>query len=267
MSVPGKLAWHGATYYSLSRFTSLEATSLKQCPTCNRTYSDDTLAYCLEDGSLLTQAHDPQATQRIPTLRVTDLPPTHAAPGYYSPLPAPPQTAKNRWPIYLTIVLVVFLLGVGGIAFLLIAYSRSPALSSSANVNDSRPDENGASPTPGRKATSALAEPSPSPTIQARQLVGVWRTNVHEDNDNTEITYTFTADGRSRMLFKHSDGSTGTDTGTWQYSDGILFERFANGASGKGSIRWIDDDHFEITIIDNGIPAYSGLTRRYRRVS
>ena len=82
-----------------------------------------------------------------------------------------------------------------------------------------------------------------------------------------EITVTFLSDGNTRYLFKDARGRTATDTGTWQYSDGILFERFSNGASGRGSIRWIDDDTVELTIIDNGVPAYAGVKRIYRRVT
>ncbi|MEQ1645696.1 MAG: hypothetical protein ABL959_19760, partial [Pyrinomonadaceae bacterium] len=34
---------------------------MKQCPSCRTTYTDDTLLYCLADGSLLV-AHDDEAT-------------------------------------------------------------------------------------------------------------------------------------------------------------------------------------------------------------
>lgn len=97
-------------------------------------------------------------------------------------------------------------------------------------------------------------------------LVGSWRTNVTENGQATEITVTFLAEGDTRYRFKDAKGRTANDTGTWQYSDGILFERFSTGASGKGSLRWIDDDTVELTIIDNGVPAYAGLKRIYRRV-
>ena len=244
---------------------------MKRCPACNRTYSDDTQSFCLDDGSVLTPAYDAQPTMRIPTPRGTDPPPTQAAPDYYY---SPPQATKRRWPIFLAITLLVLVLGGGAIAFAFLNYySRSPTSSSSENANDSVSQVANATPTANlhNETRSKIAEPSPSsspsPASEARQLVGVWRSNVHHENDDVEITYTFTADGRSTMLFKHSDGSKGSDYGTWQYSDGILFERFSNGASGKGSIRWIDDDHFEITIIDNGIPADSAAKRRYRRVS
>lgn len=34
---------------------------MKSCPTCNRTYPDDTLAFCLMDGSVLSAPYDPAA--------------------------------------------------------------------------------------------------------------------------------------------------------------------------------------------------------------
>jgi hypothetical protein len=36
---------------------------MKSCPTCNRTYSDDTITFCLVDGSILSAPYDPEATQ------------------------------------------------------------------------------------------------------------------------------------------------------------------------------------------------------------
>ena len=40
---------------------------MKSCPTCNRTYADETFAFCLADGSLLSPSFDPEATLVIPT--------------------------------------------------------------------------------------------------------------------------------------------------------------------------------------------------------
>src|SRR5882672_6030416 len=44
---------------------------MKSCPTCRRTYPDDSLAFCLMDGSVLSAPYDPEATQRIPPPRDT----------------------------------------------------------------------------------------------------------------------------------------------------------------------------------------------------
>ena len=49
---------------------------MKSCPTCNRTYPDDTLAFCLVDGSVLSAAFDSEQTLRIPAPRPTAPPAT-----------------------------------------------------------------------------------------------------------------------------------------------------------------------------------------------
>lgn len=38
---------------------------MKSCPTCKRTYSDDTISFCLIDGMVLSAPYDPHATQRL----------------------------------------------------------------------------------------------------------------------------------------------------------------------------------------------------------
>ena len=38
---------------------------MKQYPTCNRTYTDETLTYCLDDGSTLVAQYVPEATMRL----------------------------------------------------------------------------------------------------------------------------------------------------------------------------------------------------------
>ena len=98
------------------------------------------------------------------------------------------------------------------------------------------------------------------------QLVGAWRANVTEQGDKYELTVTFNSDGTYKFVSKDAKRHTVSENGTWQYTDGILYQIFANGASGKGSIEWLDNNTFELTIIDNGVPAYNGIKRRYRRV-
>ncbi|MDT5122626.1 MAG: hypothetical protein QOC96_2108 [Acidobacteriota bacterium] len=54
---------------------------MKQCPTCKRTYSDNTLAFCLVDGAVLSAPDDdPQAT-----LVLKDSPSNKTAPTLVSP--------------------------------------------------------------------------------------------------------------------------------------------------------------------------------------
>ena len=39
---------------------------MKECPTCKRTYSDETLSFCLADGALLSAPYDPRETLIVP---------------------------------------------------------------------------------------------------------------------------------------------------------------------------------------------------------
>jgi hypothetical protein len=229
---------------------------MKQCPRCSQTYNDDTLVYCLQDGSTLITQLDPQKTLRIPSPRATDWPPGAAstpAPGYQI------DRTRSRWPIYTLVgfVLLLFFIGVAGI--LIFGYSRMtvPTPVTNSNRPSEKQDESWSSPSP---------EASPTPRSSAA-LIGTWRTNVVENGQNQEINVTFLSDGDTQYLFKDTRGRTATDKGTWQYSDGMLFERFSNGASGKASIRWIDDNTLELTIIDNGVPSYIGVKRLYRRIA
>jgi hypothetical protein len=234
------------------------------------------LLYCLDDGSVLATVYDPDATQLIPDPRTTNAPPpaptipiSQAPPLTPHPYMPPP---RRVWPLYLVIVLLLLLLGGGALGLLIYGYTRmqdspvangnqSPGSPSPAHSPGLSTDIPGASPSP-----EIQNSPSPRDTPTSSQLVGTWRTNVYEDKQQVEITYTFLANGTSKAVFKTGAGAKQTHYGEWRYSDSTLFETFASGSSGKGAIRWIDHDNFELTIIDNGVPLYSGLKRRYRRV-
>jgi hypothetical protein len=65
---------------------------MKSCPTCNRTYTDASLNFCLEDGTPLVSStpapgFDPNATIRYTDPRDTKAPPAQSV----SPVPAPPS--------------------------------------------------------------------------------------------------------------------------------------------------------------------------------
>lgn len=71
---------------------------MKRCPTCNRSYDDDTLSFCLEDGTRLATAYDPEAT-------VVSRPRP----------PSPPRESGNRRIYQFTILLLLLLLVSAGI--------------------------------------------------------------------------------------------------------------------------------------------------------
>src|SRR6058998_2688536 len=61
---------------------------MKKCPTCNRTYEDDTLSFCLDDGARLYTPYDPQATLLDPVSRDVEPPTTLIL--------SPEQTSANQ---------------------------------------------------------------------------------------------------------------------------------------------------------------------------
>ena len=81
---------------------------MKRCPTCNRTYTDLSLNFCLEDGTPLTSdvpGTDPNATLRYPPARDTaEPPPTEiyrpatTPPPRPAPPPPPPQPQQQTQP-------------------------------------------------------------------------------------------------------------------------------------------------------------------------
>ena len=236
---------------------------MKQCPQCQRTYADERLAYCLEDGISLVNIPNsfqppPAITQpSSPRVKYTPSDTLQVPPAQFTvPFSPPNQTAVKSggkvW-IILSAVVILIILGGGVLAFFLLRDNiNQPATNENANFN-------------GRPVVSTSPTPTPAPT--ATQMVGSWKANVVENGVAQEITVTFSANGLSEYFFKiPKTGQTGKSNGSWRYSDGTLFETYSDGASGKGSIKWIDNDTFDITIIDNGVPAYNGIVRRYRRI-
>ena len=60
---------------------------------------------------------------------------------------------------------------------------------------------------------------------------------------------------------------TNAGMGYWKL-EGNVFSQFNPYLviEGIGSLRYINDDTFELTIINNGVPAYTGLKRIYKRI-
>lgn len=239
---------------------------MKQCPVCRRTYIDETLSFCLDDGSPLvvpstaekTLEFSPAPTEQINAPRNSASPPNDFQVRPFINQPPLSKSGGKLWIIPVAAVLIFILFGgIFGAFFLLRSRPKNFPDTNIQIIN-------------GNISVNArtISTPAPSPTIDkppSAKLVGTWESNVVEQGVKMRITYTLNADGTSRMFFKTDKGQTGNDYGTWQFSDGVLYEKYSNGASGKGAMRMIDNDAFEITIIDNGTPAYTGVKRIYRR--
>lgn len=79
---------------------------MKRCLTCNRTYEDDALSFCLTDGSALIKdepgagSFDPTPATAPPPAPDWSTPPTPAVPSSqssWSPVGLPPQAPSPGW--------------------------------------------------------------------------------------------------------------------------------------------------------------------------
>ncbi|HET9714374.1 MAG TPA: hypothetical protein VFP64_20970, partial [Pyrinomonadaceae bacterium] len=136
---------------------------MKRCPTCNRTYTDLSLNFCLEDGTPLTAAGpppDPNATIRYPDPRDTSEPPpteiyrpappttprpttpTPPPPQQFRPMPQPaPQKKSNAVWWILGGLAAVLVIGVG-LVVMLIALASLGANSNNSNLTNRNENRN-----------------------------------------------------------------------------------------------------------------------------
>ena len=69
---------------------------MKRCPACNRTFSDETLSFCIADGQLLSASYDGPATLPLKPARATDGAVTEIIPSALSPERARQIIRRNR---------------------------------------------------------------------------------------------------------------------------------------------------------------------------
>jgi hypothetical protein len=141
---------------------------MKRCPSCNTTYSDDTLAYCLSDGTPLYsgKGYDSEATL------VANLPPM---------LPTTVQSPPPAYPSSQTVVEkrtqmapLILMLGAGVIIGLLITYiflrptaapsqltRNQPANSASINMTQTKPRETASIKPPPVRSTPTVGSSAP----------------------------------------------------------------------------------------------------------
>lgn len=133
---------------------------MKRCPQCNRTYTDDALSFCLDDGSPLLSTggpgSDPGATIQYPQSRDTSPQATIAFnPGTVAPPPSQPtpppqwtpmppaQTQKrSMWPWLLGIGAVLVFVGIGVVILVFAVASITNENNSNGNSNNSNKTAN-----------------------------------------------------------------------------------------------------------------------------
>ncbi|HEY0321583.1 MAG TPA: hypothetical protein VGC66_11540 [Pyrinomonadaceae bacterium] len=195
---------------------------MKQCPRCNRTYTDDTLSYCLQDGAVLIRGYDPEATQVNPLPPASEPPPTVAyaappptAPANIPPAPTPPAPTpsprqKSRLAVgAMVLAALVIGLSIGG--FVVQRYS-SPSLT-----------EPSTSPTPRSMTATTAATPlpvsaTPTPALMATPSPGIVQSTPKPEPDCVLYNYTSgTSAVRVRMNCDTQDCDTDASTIVGEY--------------------------------------------------
>jgi len=163
---------------------------MKRCPTCNRTYTDTSLNFCLEDGTPLAvdaPPIDPNATIRYPSARDTQEPPPTEIyrpqppvvsprptlpttpppppPAQWTPPPAAPRGKKSNavWWI-LGGLAAVLIIGIG-LVVMIIALASLNSNTNTSNLNANTRNENRNSNTTANLSNANAANANANATI------------------------------------------------------------------------------------------------------
>ena len=139
---------------------------MKRCPKCNRQYNDDTLKFCLEDGSPLAPAMREEAppTEILPRAQPTLKSSGPTVPSYQNIPSFPPAEVRQSNPLLTGGVIAIALLLVGMVGFFVLRQTAT---------NQSSPQVSNATPTPGKgSATNTKATPDGEETVTSTSPAG-----------------------------------------------------------------------------------------------
>jgi hypothetical protein len=145
---------------------------MKRCPQCNREYADDSLRFCLEDGTSLVASRtsvEPPPTEILPARPRPTEASAPTIPAYSGTMGArPPQTDTRRSnPILIAgvIAIVLLLIVLVAIAAIYVIQHSGPANSNQANTESPTPRRPTPQPTKG-----GSDDVTPTPAINSGSL-------------------------------------------------------------------------------------------------
>ncbi len=109
---------------------------MKQCPHCGRSYTDDTLSFCLEDGSPLSTAPTQEKTLFAPGPPSFNPPP---AVGTYPPSYAPPSDRSPVLVFALAGVAVILVAALIAGAIVFVYYNRLEKTKTTTSAEETKP--------------------------------------------------------------------------------------------------------------------------------
>lgn len=168
---------------------------MKRCPTCLRAYADDTLSFCLQDGTTLLHESDaaPASLDANASLRATpshrshastevldertapteEMPPTVATVSpsphsttrdLYGTAAPPPKTQNTALVVGLTVIATLILIALGGVGVWLYTKDNGRSGTTSQKPNQNDPANKGTENLNGNVKPKASVAPSASPT-------------------------------------------------------------------------------------------------------
>jgi hypothetical protein len=173
---------------------------MKRCPSCGTQYTDETLRYCLQDGTPLEEDLGPASrggeTETVISSRVRDREsPATRITREAAIAPTKRRSGRTAMIVALTALVTVIVLAVGGVGVWLL--SRRSDGSETTRVNNSRPENavvntnSKPSPTP-TASISPSPSASPTPNPNTAQITRDVTDQIESWKENTE---NFDADG------------------------------------------------------------------------
>ncbi len=135
---------------------------MKRCPQCRRRYSDDSLNFCLDDGSTLFAEPDSDPTLIAPIIPAAQITPARITSG-----PSPSSASSFRWVLLAAVLLLAVLLGGGAVVLFYQMKSDSPTDEQTSRATpETKPSEN---------APGKWDRPNPTPVpAEVPNLSGEW---------------------------------------------------------------------------------------------
>ena len=138
---------------------------MKRCSQCRRRYSDESLNFCLDDGSPLAAEPDSDPTLISPTVASPSTAPWTGVPPSASQVPQ----SSRRLILFAAVILLAIMLGGAAVAFL---YRINKWDSSNGNTSKARESQETKSPKPEQDKSLPKIEPTPA---KPPNLSGEWR--------------------------------------------------------------------------------------------
>jgi len=162
---------------------------MKQCPNCQTTYADDSLQFCLQDGTPLAQIPNQNSADYFSTESVTVVSPKKVEPIRFEPPSSYQPTNQPNWEpsqpviveqrekkksktatiVVLSVLGTILLLGLGGLGALLYFGNKKTQVGAGINTTPQNRPPNANATNQNTNVNLATPSPTATPTAQPTQ--------------------------------------------------------------------------------------------------